>query len=148
MTLFGILLDPLHLPIFACYLLVPKPLQHKIVHSVADLAGDHCHELLRVDPELADPLGPFQDRNQGVAGQLGLFLEVGDYVGKNGRTVHVCLKDAVGRDAGWREVHVYSSPTPRRKRPRRSSPAALASSRPVQWVLSPGGGPKAKSTTR
>src|SRR6266550_7397502 len=31
---------------------------------------------------------------------------------------------------------------------RRLTPATLASSRPVQWVLSPGGGPKAKSTTR
>ena len=31
---------------------------------------------------------------------------------------------------------------------RRLTPAALASSRPVQWVISPGGGPKAKSTTR
>ncbi len=31
---------------------------------------------------------------------------------------------------------------------RRLTPAALASSRPVQWVLSPGGGPKARSTTR
>src|SRR6202171_4042512 len=30
---------------------------------------------------------------------------------------------------------------------RRLTPAALASSRPVQWVLSPGGGPKARSTT-
>src|SRR5580704_6541562 len=29
---------------------------------------------------------------------------------------------------------------------RRLTPAALASSRPVQWVLSPGGGPKARST--
>jgi hypothetical protein len=37
----------------------PKPLQHKIVHSVADLAGDHCHELLRVDPELS-PNGHFR----------------------------------------------------------------------------------------
>src|SRR3984893_7608247 len=31
---------------------------------------------------------------------------------------------------------------------RRLTPAALASSRLVQWVLSPGGGPKARSTTR
>src|SRR5665647_3506544 len=31
---------------------------------------------------------------------------------------------------------------------RRLTPTALASSRPVQWVASPGGGPNAKSTTR
>ena len=80
------------------------------MHRVADLTRGEGHELLGVDAEVTDPVGPLQDRDQGMSRELGFLLQVGDDVGQHLRRLHhlgIVLQHAIRVDACAREVHVH-----------------------------------------
>ena len=64
-------------------LLVLDAFEHQVMHRVADLTRREGHELLRIDAEVTNPVGPFQDRDQGMSRELGFLLQVGDDVGQH-----------------------------------------------------------------
>ena len=62
----------------ASNLLVFDSFEHQVVKRARDFLRHRRHEGLRVDFELAEPPGAFEDFSQCVAGQLGLLLQEGE----------------------------------------------------------------------
>ena len=80
------------------------------MEGIADFTRSQRHELLRVDPKLANAARLTENGDQGMPGKFRLLLQEGDDVGQDCRPLHhprVGLKDTVGVDAGMGEVHIY-----------------------------------------